>query len=228
MSDLVEIPVPGSSVPMMATNVDGRPMVALRPMCEALGLDYSSQLAKLKTKSWATMGMITTVGADGKNREMVCIDRRTVGMWLATIDEGRVSDAARPNVIALQAEAADVLDAYFSRGLAVQTAPVNQYDVLRAAIDQIEAAEREAKEAKAIALRTAARVDAIEGQHGWYSALAYSKIHGLDTSLEATNQLGRRASAAAKAEGIQPHKVRSDRFGTVNSYPERIWDQVAA
>lgn len=39
------------------------------------------------------------------------IDRRTLTMWLATLDENRVAEAARPVVVAFQAEAADALDA---------------------------------------------------------------------------------------------------------------------
>lgn len=59
-------------------------MVALRPMCDAIGLDYLRQLQKLKAKSWATVSLMPTVGADGKPREMLMIDRRTMTMWLTT------------------------------------------------------------------------------------------------------------------------------------------------
>lgn len=64
--------------------------VALRPVCEALGLDVHSQRHRLQRQSWATEVMMTSVAADGKVREMVFIDRRTFTMWLATIDTGRL------------------------------------------------------------------------------------------------------------------------------------------
>jgi len=96
--------------------VDGKPTVAFKPMVENLGLDYSRQLKKLKSKSWATVTNIVTVGADGKNREMSCIDVRTLTMWLATIDENRVSEEARPLVVAYQAEVADAIEAYWTKG----------------------------------------------------------------------------------------------------------------
>lgn len=67
--------------------------------------------------------MMTTVGADGKNRDMTAIDRRTFAMWLATIDTARVkNEDARNLIVAHQCEAADVLDAYFS-GTLRQEAP---------------------------------------------------------------------------------------------------------
>lgn len=106
----------GDAAPIMAQLIDGQPFAALRPMCEALGVAYSAQLQKLRAKAWATVSLIDMVGADGKRREMVMIDRRTMTMWLATIDENRVAESARPTIRAYQAEAADALDAYFSGG----------------------------------------------------------------------------------------------------------------
>ncbi len=106
-------------------------MAALKPMCESVGIDYSNQLKKLRSKSWATVVLSTTVGADGRSREMVMIDRRTIPMWLAGIDENRVKEEIRPILVALQAEAADALDAYFHEGGAINPdATVDQLDVI--------------------------------------------------------------------------------------------------
>ena len=66
------------------TTADGA-HVALRPVCEALELDYASQFKRVQHQPWATVVMMTTVAADGKTREMTFIDRRTFTMRLATI-----------------------------------------------------------------------------------------------------------------------------------------------
>ena len=113
-----------SMIPFHGTNIqsveiDGNPHIVLKPMVESIGMDYSRQLQKLKGKSWATMGMTATVGADGKSREMTVIDLRTLTMWLATIDENRVSEEARPLVVAYQSEVADAIEAYWSKGGAI-------------------------------------------------------------------------------------------------------------
>ena len=63
---------------------------ALRPVCEALDLDYASQFKRVQHQPWATVVIMTTVAADGKTRELVFIDRRTFTMWLATIDTRRL------------------------------------------------------------------------------------------------------------------------------------------
>lgn len=75
--------------------------------------------------------MIGTVAEDGKRREMSMVDRRTLTMWLATIDTNRVNEAARPTLEAYQLEAADALDAYFHEGGAINpNATADQLDRL--------------------------------------------------------------------------------------------------
>lgn len=97
--------------------------VALRPVCEAMGIDYTAQYRRLERTSWAVVAMMAMTGADGKTYEMVTVDRRTFTMWLATIDTTRLkSDRARHLVEAFQREAADVLDNYFHNGGAINPA----------------------------------------------------------------------------------------------------------
>ncbi len=104
-------------------------------------------------------------------------------------------------------------------------ASLSVFDLMRAQIDQIEAAQREASEAKAIATKTEARVDALEGQHEWYSALGFARLNGIEnTSTQFLNKVGRQATAIAKAHGIDPVKVPHALFGKVNSYPAWVWD----
>lgn len=113
-SQVEAIPFHGQVI--QSVEVDGKPYVVFRPLVESLGLGYGSQTQKLKGKSWATVTNIVTVGADGRSREMSCVDLRTLTMWLATIDENRVSEEARPLVVAYQSEVADAIESYWSRG----------------------------------------------------------------------------------------------------------------
>lgn len=106
--------------------------IALKPMCEALGIDHSTQFAKLKAKSWATMGKIPTVGADGKTREMTALHKDAVPMWLATLSENKVKPEARPVLIAYQREAAKALNDYFTTGAATRfNAQVKEIEVAK-------------------------------------------------------------------------------------------------
>ncbi|MFC9768614.1 phage antirepressor N-terminal domain-containing protein [Rhodococcus jostii] len=107
-------------MPIQAIEVGNKAHAAFRPIVEYFGLDYSTQLRKLKGKSWACMVNLTMQVAGGsQRREVVVVDRRTTGMWLATLDENRVVEDKRADLRAYQAEAADALDAYFHQGGAI-------------------------------------------------------------------------------------------------------------
>lgn len=117
MKELTRVPFHDTTI---YTTADGT-YVALRPVCEALGLDFSGQLQRLRNQAWTCMGVIPTqMPGDNQSREMTFIDRRTFTMWLATIDAGRLkNEHTRELVRTYQCEAADALDKYFNEGAAV-------------------------------------------------------------------------------------------------------------
>lgn len=128
-------------------------------------------------------------------------------------DPNKPEIAAAQEYFSVQAEVAEKVQS------------MSTYDILRAQIDQLEAAERTANEAKAIAQRTEARLDSIEGRHDWYSALGYARVNGIQqTSAKTLRKVGAQASAIAKGRGIEAVKVYSEIFGEVNSYPAWVWE----
>lgn len=119
-NDIVEVPFNGSM--MIAQRFDdGEIYTALKPICENIGIDFNGQKQRLERTPWATMCVMHTVAADRKNRDMTAISRKTLTMWLATIDTNRLSDEqARHNVTVYQQEAAEALDKYFNEGGAIR------------------------------------------------------------------------------------------------------------
>lgn len=91
--------------------------VAVKHVCEILGVDYSAQRVKLKEHPiyGSTMVLSTTVGADGKNREMLCIPFRFFAGWLFSINPDNVKEDVRENLIQFQLKCNDVLYDYFFR-----------------------------------------------------------------------------------------------------------------
>ena len=87
--------------------------VVLRPACEALGLDFSSQVQRLKRQSWARVVVTTTHDATGRKQEMFCLHLDSFPMWLATISSRRVRPEVRGKLELFQKEAAKVLAAHF-------------------------------------------------------------------------------------------------------------------
>lgn len=111
MAELIPVQVCGTE--LEAGMVDGIVHVGIRRLCDALEIDHSSQLAKLREMPAATVVIIPMVAADGKTREIACIDLRSVPIWLASINPGKVGDHVREKLIRFQREAADVLADHF-------------------------------------------------------------------------------------------------------------------
>jgi hypothetical protein len=99
--------------------VDGEPHVVFRPAVEAIGLDYSTQLRKLRDRSWANRRDIPTVAEDGKTRLMAAIDVRTFLMWLATVNENKVAAEVRETLVAYQRETTGAVNDYWTEGGAI-------------------------------------------------------------------------------------------------------------
>ena len=111
----------------------GTVWVSGKRVCEALGVDWDSQRKKLSRLSWAVTVLKTSTGPDNKNYDTICVDRRTLLMWLATITPGRVSEDIRPKLERYQNQVADVLDIAFCGE------PIAEKSVLDYRPDELEA-----------------------------------------------------------------------------------------
>lgn len=79
----------------------GEKLVPIKPICEALGVDFANQKVKIESDEilGSTVVLSTTVAADGKQREMVCIPFEFVFGWLFTINPANVKEEARASVV---------------------------------------------------------------------------------------------------------------------------------
>lgn len=108
-------------------NVEGE-YIALKPLCEAIGIEFSSQRKKLQDSEWAVMAVTATTGSDGKTYQMVTVHKDSIPMWLATIPVSRLkNEDAKKILIAYQKEAAKALRDYFTTGIAVNTNIITDY-----------------------------------------------------------------------------------------------------
>jgi hypothetical protein len=139
-ADLVRIPFHGTD--LLAVDVDGKPQIVLRPAVESLGLDFSAQRRKLQSRSWACIGEKTMqLPGDAQRRTHTAVDVRTFLMLLATINENNVAENKRGLLIAYQAEVADVIEAYWRDGGAINP---------RATEDQLNRMARQAQAQAAV------------------------------------------------------------------------------
>ncbi|MCK6414403.1 MAG: phage antirepressor N-terminal domain-containing protein [Giesbergeria sp.] len=99
---------------------DGQIYVALKPIVEAIGLDWVSQHKRVQRDLVlsSTMVIMTMVAEDGKLREMLCLPLDMLNGWLFGIDASRVKPELKDAVLDYQRECYRVLDAHF-RGKAL-------------------------------------------------------------------------------------------------------------
>jgi hypothetical protein len=94
---------------------NGNEFVPIRPICDALGIDAKSQRDRIKRDQIlsSTEVTMTSVGADGKNREMTVLPLRFVFGWLFTIDSNLGKEESRPIVLQYQLECYNALYDHF-------------------------------------------------------------------------------------------------------------------
>lgn len=95
---------------------NGEQRVPVKPICDALGIDFSTQVRKLKSDEIlsTTVVIMPTVGGDEKQREMITIPYKYVFGWLFRIHPNKVSPEARESVLKYQMECYDVLYRHFT------------------------------------------------------------------------------------------------------------------
>jgi hypothetical protein len=218
--------------------VDDTPYVSIRHVCEALDVDYSTQLRKLKGASWASVGLMPTVDATNALRDLAMLPARNLPMWMVTIRPSRVSPSIRAKLERYQLEAADVLARHFTPAVAppaprysfaddpltvqlLAMAEVRQAQLRLeaeekaqwAAIDQT---RRDIEEVKGQAQNA---IDVATNNDGYLAIRGYAARHGLKLKYREDANLGRMATARCKKESRHYSKMHHPIFNEVNIYP---------
>jgi prophage antirepressor-like protein len=72
-----------------------------------------------------------------------------------------------------------------------------------------------------------AELERFRNGHGYYYSIAgYCSKLGLQRPLQWMNNQGRKASAMCRQKGIVPEKVSDPRWGTVNTYPDSVLNEL--
>ncbi|WP_294596415.1 phage antirepressor N-terminal domain-containing protein [uncultured Rikenella sp.] len=91
--------------------------VPIKPICEVLGIAFPRQSEKIKSDAIlsSTVTQRVTVGADGKQREMLCLPLKYVFGWVFSINPDNVKEQSRENIIRYKQECYDVLYEHFHK-----------------------------------------------------------------------------------------------------------------
>gem|GEM_PF-6237656 len=110
---IVTVDFHGQSI--IASAIDGKPYVALKPLVENIGLQWEAQYKRLQRNPVlkSTMSVMDMVAEDGKTREMLCLPLSMLNGWLFGVDVNRVREEIRPKLIRYQTECFEVLAQHF-------------------------------------------------------------------------------------------------------------------
>lgn len=94
---------------------EGKPYVAMKSICENIGLDWRSQRQRILRNEVlkSTVVMMTTIAKDGKNRELLSLPLGYLNGWLLGIEINRVKPEIRETLKLYQLECYDVLFNHF-------------------------------------------------------------------------------------------------------------------
>lgn len=106
--------------PIITAMVAGVAYVAMRPLVENIGIDWTGQSVKLRNqRDKFNCRDISMVAADGKLRQLLCLPLKKLNGWLFSINPEKVRSDIRDKLIQYQEECFTVLHDYWNRGVAV-------------------------------------------------------------------------------------------------------------
>ena len=99
---------------------NGKIYVAIKPICDAIGLEWSAQFRRIQRDVVLTsvVAMMAITAADKKTYETLCLPLGMLNGWLFGVDANRVKPELRGAVIDYQRDCYEVLDSHF-RGKAL-------------------------------------------------------------------------------------------------------------
>jgi hypothetical protein len=127
---------------------NGEKRIAIKPICEALGIDAKAQREKIERDPIlsSVRGLSTSTGADGKQYEMVTIPFMFVFGWLFTIDPRNVKPEAADAVTKYKLECYKALYEHFTIHANFVEARQKMIDERLAIYDQIQSEFASAKD----------------------------------------------------------------------------------
>ncbi|WAR42918.1 phage antirepressor N-terminal domain-containing protein [Methylomonas rapida] len=111
--------IPFHDQSLVAALINDMPHVALKPICDNLGIDWTAQFRRIKRNEFlnSTVAMMAIVAEDGKLREMLMMPIKYLNGWLFGVDASRVKPEIKPRLLDYQRECFKVLATHFMPSL---------------------------------------------------------------------------------------------------------------
>ena len=124
---------------LITVEQNGNHYVAMKPICENIGLAWEPQVLRIKRDEVLSQGMIVMimVAEDGKKREMICLPIEYINGWLFGIDINRCKPEIRDTLIKYKKECYQALHDYWFNGKAERKTTVDDRTGLRNAVNML-------------------------------------------------------------------------------------------
>ena len=110
--NLVTVDFHGQS--LVAVLIDGNPYVAMKPICENIGLNWDAQRQRIRRSPVLDQGaVVITVPSPSGDQETLCLPLDMLNGWLFGVDVNRVREEIRPKLMQYQKECFGVLFRHF-------------------------------------------------------------------------------------------------------------------
>ena len=110
---------------LTAINQNQTIYVAMKPICENIGLDWEAQRQKIKRNHIlnSVAFMLKATAKDGKSYETMCLPLGFLSGWLMSVEVNRVNPEIRDTLIQYQLKCYDVLHQHFMPHQAIYPKP---------------------------------------------------------------------------------------------------------
>ena len=104
--------------PLTVITTDSQLLVAMRPICEGIGLDWKSQYERIKRDEVLSTSMVvmtTQMPGDDQKRQVTCLPLSMLNGWLFGVDSKRCKPFIRQALVRYKFECYDALAAYWQQ-----------------------------------------------------------------------------------------------------------------
>jgi len=123
---------------LITVEQNGNHYVAMKPICENIGLAWEPQVLRIKRDEVLSQGMIVMIiPTNGGNQNMICLPIEYLNGWLFGIDINRCKPEIRDTLIKYKKECYQALHDYWFNGKAERKTTVDDRTGLRNAVNML-------------------------------------------------------------------------------------------
>ena len=123
---------------LITVEQNGNHYVAMKPICENIGLSWEPQVLRIKRDEVLSQGMIVMIiPTNGGNQNMICLPIEYLNGWLFGIDINRCNPEIRDTLIKYKKECYQALHDYWFNGKAERKTTVDDRTGLRNAVNML-------------------------------------------------------------------------------------------